>query len=512
MSLRLRVLALVAFGNLLVFGVGLAFLARKLEEERAGLGLEFSAALADTLQASIREGEEVGAAAILRWPNWRFFEDAILLRAGFETDERGEVQPRGVVLNPLGRARRRAGFADGEVLRDVARAVRERRPAPSAGGLALPLFGPGGEVWGGAWFLVERRGDARTLALELLPWFLSSTLILTLGTFYGLRRFVLDPVRELARGAQRLSAGDLAVRLEVPSRRDEMSELVERFNGMAARVQGFNAELAREVEAATERVRRAEAAAMTQRRLAATGELAAGIAHEINNPLGGLLNAVEVLERGQQSAEKRAQYHALLRSGLERIQATVGQVLRLSPRSVRPAPLALAQPALDALALVQHRARRLGVRLEVACGPERAAYDPGPGREAVERRWRELPPVLGAANELAQAVLNLLVNALDALEERGAGTVVVALARRGDGLELSVADDGPGVREEDLPRISDLFFTTKEVGKGTGLGLALVHGVAASHGGQVELESGPGAGFRATIVLPAWKGTGAGGA
>jgi signal transduction histidine kinase len=107
-------------------------------------------------------------------------------------------------------------------------------------------------------------------------------------------------------------------------------------------------------------------------------------------------------------------------------------------------------------------------------------------------------------------VLNLLVNALDALEERGGGTVVVALGRRGDDLELSVADDGPGVRAEDLPRISDLFFTTKEVGKGTGLGLALVHGVAASHGGRVELESSPGAGFRATIVLPAWKGSAAG--
>src|SRR5439155_14452704 len=122
------------------------------------------------------------------------------------------------------------------------------------------------------------------LSLSLFPWFLVSTLVLTLGTFWILRRYVLDPVGELARGSERLASGQLSARVPEPARLDELSDLIRRFNAMAATVQGFNERLAREVEVATEQVRRAEATAMTQRRLAATGELAAGVAHEINNP------------------------------------------------------------------------------------------------------------------------------------------------------------------------------------------------------------------------------------
>ncbi len=112
---------------------------------------------------------------------------------------------------------------------------------------------------------------------------------------------------------------------------------------------------------------------------------------------------------------------------------------------------------------------------------------------------------MGEANELAQAVLNLLVNALDALEgvPTGIGRIAVDLSREETELVLSVADNGPGVSADELPRIADAFYTTKDVGRGTGLGLAIVHNVAASHGGRVELFSTPGQGLRAEIRLPA---------
>src|SRR5262249_35837030 len=142
--------------------------------------------------------------------------------------------------------------------------------------------------------------------------------------------------------------------------------------------------LEREVARATEKARAAEAAAMTQRRLAATGELAAGVAHEINNPLGGLLNAAESLSRENLPEAKRAQYESLLRNGLERIQATVGRLLRLAPRQAKPQPVALVQPVIDAIALVQHRASEQRVALEFTCGRERAD---------AEERARALPPV-----------------------------------------------------------------------------------------------------------------------
>jgi len=167
--------------------------------------------------------------------------------------------------------------------------------------------------------------DGRRLLLRyVLPAFLFSSVLLTLGTFVALRRFVLDPVERLARGARAVAGGDLSVRVEPPRRGDELARLIETFNVMTARVARFSEELEREVERATDAARRAEAAAMTQRRLAAMGELAAGIAHEINNPLGGLVNAAEVLGREDLPADKRRRYVALLSGGLERIRRTVG--------------------------------------------------------------------------------------------------------------------------------------------------------------------------------------------
>jgi signal transduction histidine kinase len=363
----------------------------------------------------------------------------------------------------------------------------------------------GGDVWGGCWFKPPGGQGLGAVFGRLLPWFLVSTLLLTLGTFHTLRRFVLDPVNRLADGARRMEQGDLATRIPTTDRHDELSRLITSFNAMAAKVEGYNRELARDVEEATEKFRRAEAAAMTQRRLAATGELAAGIAHEINNPLAGLLNAVETLQKGQLPPEKRDQYHALLKSGLERIQGTVGKLLRFTPRSSKPVPLALVDPVVDAIALVTYRAQKLGVAIRLAGG--------SPEDDAIVQRLRALPPVLGQANELGQAVLNVLVNALDALESRGrGGHVDVDVTPVERGLVLSIADDGPGVDAAELSRVADLFYTTKDVGKGTGLGLSIVHGVVASHGGSVQLSSEPGRGFRVEIKLPAWSAAERGGA
>jgi len=162
-------------------------------------------------------------------------------------------------------------------------------------------------------------------------------------------------------------------------------------------------------------------------------------------------------------------------------------------------PLALVDPVADAIALVQHRAEKLGVAIELAGRP---AGDP-----AVVDELRALPPVLGQANELGQAVLNLLVNALDSLESSPGKSprITIALARAGLELHLRVADNGQGVSADELPRIADLFYTTKDVGKGTGVGLAIVHGIVQNHGGSVQLSSEVGGGFQVEIRLPIWN-------
>ena len=113
-------------------------------------------------------------------------------------------------------------------------------------------------------------------------------------------------------------------------------------------------------------------------------------------------------------------------------------------------------------------------------------------------------PVVCAPAQINQVVLNLLVNAMQAIEAtgRGAGRIEIATRCAGDEVILEVADDGCGIPAEILPRIFDPFFTTKPVGQGTGLGLAISHGIVADHGGRIEVESTPGRGSRFRVILP----------
>jgi signal transduction histidine kinase len=429
------------------------------------------------------------------WP-WQVFQDATVLglpEMGFAP----VLDVAGLRLNPMGSSHRSALFDEGAVLSDLRDAARADEWLQTERGLAVPLYMAGGELWGGVWLHPRPLPGARALLAELLPWFLATTFLLTLATFFGMHNLVLDPVRRLARGARRLATGDMAARVTEIGRHDELADLMRSFNTMAGQVEGYNTRLAREVEIATRKARDAEAAAMTQRRLAATGELAAGIAHEINNPLGGMLNVIEALGREDLDPDRRVQYLELLRGGLERIRTTVGGVLRLAPRETRTEPVSLADPVADALGLVAHRAGQQGVRIVLeGVGGERESS----ASDALEP-WRGLPRVLGESNELGQAVLNLLVNALDSVEQDG-GEVRVGLEVTDTHLHLWIIDDGPGMDPELLPRAADLFFTTKDTGRGTGLGLAIVHNVVGGHGGTIQLHNRRGGGFRVDIELP----------
>jgi signal transduction histidine kinase len=488
LSLGLRVLTLVGTVNVAVFGAGLYYLSGKIASDRLLQEQEFAKRLVHTLRGSISPAGELRVAQILQWPFWGAVSDVVVI----------DRNPHGVSLNPIGAAGRGADF-DRELIEDgLSRAVETRSEVPIAGGLALPIVDDRERVWGGLWFQVSN--DSAPLWRGLLPWFFASTVLLFLGTFYVLRRYVLNPVGLLAGGARLVQHGELGRQVTVPAHSDELSDLIETFNKMSADVRGFHEHLEEKVDAATEKALTVEAAAMRQRRLAAMGELAAGIAHEINNPLGGMLNAVDVIERADTPLEKRARYHELLRGGLERIQGTVAKLLRFTPREAELAPLELAEPVRDAIELVRHRVEQQGVEL-------------------VERLDARGCPVLGQRSELGQAVLNLLANALDALEEsRVGGRIEVRLEGGAEEVVLSVTDDGPGVDDSSLERVSDLFYTTKEVGRGTGLGLALVHNVVASHGGRVQLTNmmadggdQSGVGFRVQLVLPRHR-SGEGGA
>jgi signal transduction histidine kinase len=449
-----------------------------------------------TIQSTIRPDAAPKIASILSWPGWSDLADAILVDKNLGPSFSGTITTHGIDLNPLGASARSPSFDRQLALNALYEAMQTRRSIQVLGGTAIPILWLGREVaLGGLWYRSKTRAvDYASVLRELLPWFGLSTLLLTWGTFLALRRIVLDPVQQLAEGARRVSSGDFSVRLPEPAGRDELAELVRSFNSMSSTVQSFNQRLSEEVRVATEKARAAEAAAMRERRLAAMGELAAGIAHEINNPLGGLSNAVEDLRRSDLPLERRAQYLDLLARGLTRIGATVNRLRRFTPRESPREPVELRAVVQDAIDLVQHRALRQKVELVLA-------KSDAPIR------------VAGAQNELGQAVLNLLMNALDALEEGGTKDprgprIEITLRTDAEGVSLFVRDNGPGVAPELLDKLVDLFFTTKDVGRGTGLGLALVHNAMQVHGGELRLASEPGRFFQAELRFPRVPGDG----
>ncbi|HTF88008.1 MAG TPA: ATP-binding protein [Planctomycetota bacterium] len=504
-SLRLRVALWLVAINFAVGGVALWFAVRQAESDRnetarayGDVAISVAGNLVDTVARQVDPEVGLNVAHLLAWESWSAFADALVCDHRFTFVE-GRPLLSGIAVNPLGRQRRQASTDEQHIFTALRRAIDESRQIDEVeGGSAVPIL-VGGRVWGACWFKLKPPPlSTNLITAYFVPAFIGSTILLSIATFLALRRFVLDPVSQLARAARSVALGDYSVRLEENQSQDELSGLVRGFNAMTGQVERFNTGLAEEVRRQTEQTRRAETAAMTQRRLAAMGELAAGIAHEINNPLGGLLNAVERLERGELDSEKRSRYFGLLQSGLERIRRTVGQLLRFTPRTASSAWIGLLEPVEDALALVRHRAQRQNVTMALRDGIHESP-------EEVRRSLAALPKIHGEAHELGQAVLNLLVNALDALEEQrpaGGGRIDVRLAQEGNEILIEVKDDGPGVPEENLPRVADLFYTTKAPGKGTGLGLGIVHRVVARHAGRVELRSKPGEGFCATMILP----------
>jgi len=386
------------------------------------------------------------------------------------------------------------GPAETVALREEVSALAERarsrgdRPLQDGDRLLIPVFEDG--RFREARFLRFRPlesdlGRLRTVYLVLLLGAAAGMAV----TVLALRHWILDPLREVAGGAERVARGDLSRPVPLHAGgRDEIGAVAGAFNAMMAELDAYRRDREEEVGNSLRKARDAERTLVTAQRLAAMGTLAAGIAHDINNPLGGMINAARALRREDLPPEKRREYLDLVEEGLERMGQTVQKVLQFTPHRVAPRACDLAEVAERALALARHRIEKQGLRATVEA--------PADGL-----------PVFGDPYELQQVVLNLVVNAADAVAARGRGGGAVAVRGAAGPAEvrLLVEDDGVGMTEEQVARAFDLFYTTKEVGEGTGLGLSMVHSIVQSHGGRVEIRSKPGAGTTVEVILPAYR-------
>jgi two-component system NtrC family sensor kinase len=316
------------------------------------------------------------------------------------------------------------------------------------------------------------------------------------GTFLTLARFhVVRPVAALVDGTRRVAGEELNVEIHVRSK-GELRLLAASFNDMIRALRRAHDEIARmhhglenQVEERTADLKRAQAALVQSEKLSSLGRLSASIAHEINNPLAGILTFSKLIIREVEQAvpdEARratlARNLSLVQRETERCSAIVRNLLDFA----RERPLELKEVDLNAvvaecLQLVAHKIAIQGHTLEKSLGP--------------------VPPVRADFGQIRQALVNVALNGCEAMAKPGRLAIATEASPDGRWAQISIADQGPGISPENLSRIFDPFFTTKEMG--TGLGLSVVYGIVQRHGGTVEAKSEKGRGTTFIIRLPA---------
>ncbi|MCC6670811.1 MAG: HAMP domain-containing histidine kinase [Planctomycetes bacterium] len=485
MSLRVRLLLVVVLLNLGVLAVVQATsysVQRAWLEEHTRLYQDtFQSVLRDAYSAEVLEPEQrvrrlLGLAPETFRPVFR----DLLITNGLAASEPGYVH-----LNPMGSSHR-----DGDTfpLRDVLGGIQEsidaRTTVAAGGGYCVPILA-GSEVAGGAWYVpLLPVLPPLPFAVFAVPVLVSTLLVLLLA-YWSIGRAVLRPLHALGAAAGRVGSGQRGVTVPHVPGASELDGFVDAFNAMAARVEGYTDELSREVRRATEEAARKERALLASSRLAAMGTLAAGIAHEINNPIGGMLNAVHRLAEAEGLTERQRTYLRLVQDGLERVGRTARKVLDFSPRRVEARRFPLREAVDLARALVEHRSSRHRVeyRIEIPA---------------------DLPELHGNPGEIQQVLLNLFLNSLDVLEGQTEPRWIAVRARpAGERIEILVEDNGPGCDRETLARVMDPFFSNKRRPDATGLGLFISYSIVRNHGGEMEVDSEPGKGFRVWIRLPA---------
>jgi two-component system, NtrC family, sensor kinase len=318
----------------------------------------------------------------------------------------------------------------------------------------------------------------------VLTWFCAvATAGLTMLFVALVYRWVFRPLRVLVKGSRRVACGDFNYRIQLDSR-DEMGELADAMNDMTTRFRTIRDDLDRQVQLRTKEVVRSE-------QLASVGFLAAGVAHEINNPLASIALCAESLEgrlhdlcpEGSEQTEVVGRYLRMIQTEAFRCKEITEKLLDFSRMGeVKRQSADLRELIQGVIEMVRHLGKYQNRRIEFALGE----------------------PVIAAVNaqEIKQVVLNLMTNALDSVED-GSGALTIELVRKPDFAEMVFTDNGCGMTGEVLEHLFEPFFTRKRSGQGTGLGLSIVYRIVSEHGGQIEATSaGPGSGSQFHVTLP----------
>ena len=334
--------------------------------------------------------------------------------------------------------------------------------------------------------------DARRRSLWLT---IAVMLMVSAGTIAFVYRIVRRPVMKLVEGTQRIAQGDLDTRIDVTSR-DELGVLASAFNGMTqdlhkAREEAnqWSQRLEQKVVEKTAELGRIQRQVLLMEKMASLGKLAATVAHELNNPLGGILNYAKLVERVvrdeklDEAGKREVQrYLAAIQQESRRSGDIVRNLLLFArPSQASFAPVRLSQIIERSLLLIQHRMAMASIACE---------YQPTEQNDLLT-----CDP-----DQIQQVLVALLMNAIEAMED--GGTLRLAVTPTASTIELVVADTGVGIPEDAIGHIFEPFFSTKDKESGVGLGLAVVYGIVQGHHGTIDVTSQPGKGATFTVRLP----------
>jgi two-component system NtrC family sensor kinase len=332
----------------------------------------------------------------------------------------------------------------------------------------------------------------KTQKLVLL-YILLDTLVLTIVGLILLSRTVVKPIHKLLRMTGEYKDGDLIPFVpELP--RNEIGELSRSLSIMLKRLEENKEDLKAHIsslEKANKELQQAQGELIRSEKLASVGRLAAGVAHEIGNPIGICLGYLELLKKGDVTEDERRDFLGRIEVEITRVNRIIRQLLDFSrPSSGMPEMTHIHDLIMQTVNILrpQPMMEDIQIRFQMEASNDLLKADP---------------------NRLQQVLLNVFMNASDALSEKDLAdpqdsekSLIIKTRNVGDRIELEFTDNGPGIPEEELTRVFDPFYTTKEPGRGTGLGLSVCYRIVESLGGSIRAESSRGKGATFIVTLP----------
>ena len=295
-------------------------------------------------------------------------------------------------------------------------------------------------------------------------------LMALVGRFWARR--IVRPVERLADASRSIGKGRFDIQVSVESR-DEIGALADSFNEMAT-----------ELRTREEKLQQAQAQLIQSEKLAAFGQLGAGIAHEVKNPLAGILGCAQLSLMSKQEGETDYENLRIIEREATRCGEIIGNLMKFARQEKTAVePVAINDVVTDACSIVNHQLALKEVKI-------------------LKELDEHLPRIRGSANQLEQVLINLFVNAQQAMKGEPGSVAVKTRLADPEHVEIVVSDTGPGIPEEIQNKLFDPFFTTKPTGEGTGLGLSVSYGIIKEHGGEITIDSELGNGATFVLTLP----------